>query len=246
MTSVQTNTSSGSIASAEVPPRGSNHRGRDRHLVGGADVGHAIRQLRHGDPIPNWEPRRYVNDTGYIRLRWRVVQGWYVEAYEHRVVMGLPPEHVHVHHVNYDRQDNRPENLKLLDGAEHARFHALDAKIDVELAAKLYGSGLSTVEVARQVGCDASTVSRRLRQVGVTMRPRKRPAQQVDADVVALLHGEGVAVRYIADHLGVTKSAVQRVKAELGLGPGASGGLPSRHEEHAREVFARLKREGRL
>jgi hypothetical protein len=28
-------------------------------------------------------------------------------------------------HINFVRDDNRPENLEVMDGAEHARLHAL-------------------------------------------------------------------------------------------------------------------------
>lgn len=83
----------------------------------------SVRALRHGDAIPKGEPRRYLNDAGYIRLRWLVGVDEYVEAYEHRVVMGLPPEDLEVHHKNRRRDDNRPKNLLLLTKSEHALLH---------------------------------------------------------------------------------------------------------------------------
>jgi hypothetical protein len=81
------------------------------------------RTLKHGDSIPTVEPRKYLNRRGYVRLRWLVGANDYVEAYEHRVVMGLPEDSVQVHHVNGVKTDNRPENLQLLTLTEHRRLH---------------------------------------------------------------------------------------------------------------------------
>lgn len=50
------------------------------------------------------------------------------EVPEHRAVMARllgrwPTSREHVHHINGDKTDNRPENLTLMDWAEHSREH---------------------------------------------------------------------------------------------------------------------------
>lgn len=76
--------------------------------------------------VPSGEPRRYLNHRGYVRLRWLIGPQTYAEAYEHRLVMGLPPRHMHVHHINGDKLDNRRENLVVLTASEHQKLHAAD------------------------------------------------------------------------------------------------------------------------
>lgn len=81
------------------------------------------RRLRPAEPLPASEPKRYKSSHGYVRLRWLVAPQVYVEEYEHRLNAGRPSSRFDVHHINGDKQDNRPENLKVVTPDEHRKIH---------------------------------------------------------------------------------------------------------------------------
>lgn len=131
-----------------------------------------IRTLGPDEARPSWEPYRYADRAGYIRLRWRVGVAEYIEVREHRAVVGDVPG-LHVHHLNHDPSDNRPENLVHLTPAEHSAIHAAHhRKVDLAEAIRLYESGLSTLAIGRLMGVDHSNVWRSLHKAGYKMRSR--------------------------------------------------------------------------
>lgn len=114
------------------------------------------RQTRESNP--NWRGGRSVASNGYVLVRVGVghpmadVRGY---AYEHRLAMAeklgraLAPGEI-VHHVNGDKQDNRPENLELVVGnAEHFVRHRKQ-----ESGRRMPGEGNPTVRC--ECGCGAA------------------------------------------------------------------------------------------
>lgn len=128
------------------------------------------RRLRPDDPRPTSTPRRYVTRDGYAVLRWKVGPREYVEALEHREVVGGAAEHVH--HRNGDKLDNRPENLEPISASAHAQKH-VQPSFDTEEAARLYAEGWSLPQLARKYGVHNVSVMRTLKKRGVKMRTVK-------------------------------------------------------------------------
>lgn len=84
------------------------------------------------DPRPNYGTKRRVKDNGYLDI-WKPdhplarADGY---VYEHRKVAWdngiITDRRQHVHHINADKTDNRPENLAATTSAEHQRTHLRD------------------------------------------------------------------------------------------------------------------------
>jgi len=130
--------------------------------------------LSPGEEVPKSTPKRYVASHGYVRLRWRVAPYEYVETYEHRVFNGRVTDAEHVHHVNHDRADNRPSNLRPMSADDHALEHA--AIPWWAQAAMLYTQGLSTYEVGEKLSRNPASVYRALKRMGVPIRTEARVA----------------------------------------------------------------------
>lgn len=175
-----------------------------------------IRRLRPGEPLPDKAARRYVNTThGYAVLRWNMGDH-YVEALEHRAVMGNPEGQVH--HINGHKLDNWPENLSIMSASDHTRHHH-PRRTDVRRAITLYRAGRSTVEIARELNTYPGNISRLLRAEGVEMRDSGcgqrvvlSPPQQ------ALLErclAAGLPVAFIARGLGMERGPLDRYARSL-------------------------------
>jgi DNA-binding NarL/FixJ family response regulator len=102
---------------------------------------------------------------------------------------------------------------------------------DVE---RLAQSGLTSKQIAAELGVSPTTVARARHALGVSIRVSQR---HVDLDAVARLHGEGMLDKDIAEKLDASRDSVSRARKKLGL-------PRLRHTKVSREDVSRLHAEG--
>jgi hypothetical protein len=117
-----------------------------------APLGHTFKTKRK----PNGYVCVYIRGTG-----WKYEHRWVMEQLLGRDLR----REEYVHHLNQRRDDNRPENLSLLDSRSHGQLHR---RIDRAKAVALYASGLSASEVAELVGATPGFVGQLCRSAGVS------------------------------------------------------------------------------
>lgn len=97
-----------------------------------------IKTLRHisGENNPNWKGGVHVNEAGYVYIKVpnhpNELSNGYVA--EHRHVMEkkigrLLTKFEHVHHKNGIKNDNRPENLELVNSHTHNLITMLEKRV---------------------------------------------------------------------------------------------------------------------
>lgn len=185
-----------------------------------------IRTLRPGEPRPGGIPFRYPDRAGYIRLRWKVGPGEYVEAREHRAVAAVDERQVH--HKDHNPANNDPSNLVALTATAHARLHADERRtFDLRLAAELYAAGWSTLQIGDHFGVASSGVYRGLQRAGVRLRTAPEAGRlrrlDVDADEILRLHLAGRPAAWIGRTLGCSRAVVARRIKAAGLTPHRPG-----------------------
>lgn len=190
-----------------------------------------VRTLALDEPTPAGTPRRYANRSGYIRLRWKVGPFEYVERLEHRHVVPAA-DGLHVHHLNHNPSDNRPENLIVLTPSEHGGRHGRERYgFDRDTAAAMYRAGDSTVVIAAFFGVNPATVYRGLQRAGVALRSRDEAAtaqrSHVDLTRMVELHRSGMRVPAVARALGASPHVIRARLRELGE-PRWRAGRPSK------------------
>lgn len=174
------------------------------------------RQAEHGhvEPIvPTLGPGRAMA-RGYIKVKRRGHPLAQCDGYvlEHRLVAwehGVPPSDLdHVHHKDHDPANNDWSNLEVLPIPVHARVHW---EIDRAEAVRLYQSGMTTTEVAAQLGTYAGNISRMIRSQGVTLRPKRRPQSVSHEAIRAMYEAGGVSKAEVARRMGCGAGLVYQV-----------------------------------
>ena len=199
-----------------------------------------IRTLRADEPVPDGKPRFYRDGRGYVRVRWKIGKGEYIETYAHR--LAARANEGHVHHLDHVKDHNDPTNLEILSPTEHAKRHHPRGQIPMKDAVRLYRQGWSPSMLGARYGIAGWTVHRYLRDAGVTMKTHYAGNRiEVNTDLIREWHRAGVRAEEMARRLGLRSSMpVRRAMRELGL-PSFPPGRPPIHE-HPTES----KREGTL
>jgi hypothetical protein len=206
--------------------------------------------------IPGWDGRAQASTLGRIRTL-RVLKGTPVagsnylsatleqgrKSYIHALIaatfLGPRPVGMQINHKDFDRQNNRPENLEYCTSQENNR-HAFvgrkklfftEAQMD-QIADWYFNEGLSMREIGRRLGADESDkikfqsmMNRVHRVVGIwraasaPVNRRKNPFANVltdaDGERIRELRSQGVTVGEIAKMYGIDDSHASRVSRGL-------------------------------
>lgn len=171
---------------------------------------------RKGEQNNMWKGGRSIASNGYVLIRVGLshplsdTRGY---AYEHRLVASQKigrsiTSSEHVHHINGDKTDNRPENLEVLTVVEHRLVHRKkdsNRKLPTE----------SNEFIECLCGC-----GERFLKFDESGRPRDyisgHNTQRIDIDLLFDFMGSrSVTVKEISEALGFSVSTVNKLMLDL-------------------------------
>ncbi len=202
---------------------GRGQRMRDRRRSAGWEFGGHERQQENGYIVVYCPEHPRANKAGYVPKHTLVMErvlGRYLESHEV------------VHHINRIRDDNRPENLQLMDREEHSRMHGRRGAppcaastpprsrpaISAERVKQLYDAGLTDGDIAIRLGCATTTVLNYRRRM--ELPAQKRSYKKIDDAAAMEMYQRGASNGEIAANFGVTKHAVSAWRRTHGLPAG--------------------------
>src|SRR5829696_7602248 len=77
---------------------------------------------------------------------------------------------------------------------------------DLARVVAMYDEGLTMRAIAQQIGVTESTISRRLREAGVTTTPRGPARHPASTEEIVRLYDSGLPMREVARQVGLTSS----------------------------------------
>jgi hypothetical protein len=120
---------------------------------------------KRGEKHHNWKGGKPKNKHGYVMVN----QNGKMRL-EHRVLMEKHigrklREDEHIHHINGIKDDNRIENLQVIDPVEHQKIHnQLDLPEDKII--KMFNDGMTISEISSYFDCSFSPIKKRLEKNG--------------------------------------------------------------------------------
>lgn len=185
------------------------------------------RKLERGEKLPEGQPLRYKTAQGYIMLRWTLAPSSFVEVAEPRVIDGHNSTAEHVHHKNFVRDDNRPENLQEVTVKEHQAIHRAEDRRRHREMKDLYEAGKTTTEIAELMGTNHGNVYRALVRQGATIRTATDYAKPVPTAEVIRRFKAGEGVSSIRKDLGISHERVTRELEANGVQRRKPGRVPA-------------------
>lgn len=119
------------------------------------------REYKYGEENHLWKGGKTLSPSGYVLVR---IDG--KMHLEHRVVMEehlgrkLKPNE-HVHHINHIKNDNRIENLQIIDPIEHQKIHN-ELAISKSKLIELINNGYNITEMSRVLNVSTTPIRKRI------------------------------------------------------------------------------------